>query len=188
MQETETRERTESRTGEWLAYAFAAGSVVVRLFPVVYNFAPVGALSLFAGSRMRSWRAYVLPVAVMVVSDLGLNYFKGDRPFDPYVYGSFLLTVVLGQVFLRKLSPLRVGAMAVLSSLVFFVVTNFGCWVAANSQYPHTLAGLVECYALALPFYRAGTLVSDLAFSALFFGVYTLAVRAQRAAAPEEAA
>jgi hypothetical protein len=124
----------------------------------------------------------------MAVSDVGLRYFKGDTPFNPFVYGAFLLTAVLGRVFLRKLSPLRVGAMAVVSSLVFFVVTNFGSWLTLEDAYARSLAGLVECYARAIPFYRTGTLPSDLAFSALFFGVYALAVRAQRAAAPEEAA
>jgi hypothetical protein len=35
--------------------------------------------------------------------------------------------------------------------------------------YPKTLQGLVECYSMALPFYR-GTLVSDLIFTGVFFG------------------
>ena len=33
------------------------------------NFAPVGALSLFAGARMRGWQAYALPIALMAVTD-----------------------------------------------------------------------------------------------------------------------
>jgi hypothetical protein len=187
MQENVTRGRAAWPVGESLAYLFAAATVVLRLFPVIFNFAPVGALSLFAGSRMRSWRAYALPVAVMAASDIGLNLMKGDAPFDPFVYGAFLLTVLLGRLRLRQLSPLRVGVMALLSSLLFFAITNFGCWLSMTGTYPRSFAGLVDCYYKAIPFYRP-TLAGDLAFSALFFGLYALAVALRRAPAPKEAA
>jgi hypothetical protein len=41
-------------------------------------------------------------------------------------------------------------------------------------MYPKTLSGLVQCYALGLPFFRR-EVVSDLLFSAIFFGVPALA-------------
>lgn len=34
-----------------------------------WNFAPVGAMSLFAGARMRGWKAYLLPLALMAITD-----------------------------------------------------------------------------------------------------------------------
>jgi hypothetical protein len=33
------------------------------------HFAPVGALNLFAGARLRGWQAYPLPIASMAVTD-----------------------------------------------------------------------------------------------------------------------
>jgi hypothetical protein len=41
-------------------------------------------------------------------------------------------------------------------------------------MYPRTFAGLMQCYAMGLPFFRR-ELISDLLFSSLFFGVPALA-------------
>jgi hypothetical protein len=50
------------------------------------------------------------------------------------------------------------------SSLLFFIITNFGVWILG---YPHTLDGLIMCYTLAIPFF-VNSIIGD-----LFFG-YTL--------------
>jgi hypothetical protein len=36
------------------------------------------------------------------------------------------------------------------SSMIFFIVSNFGAWVLG---YPHTIEGLLMCYTLAIPFF-----------------------------------
>ena len=183
-------ERPAHPTADLLGYIFGAVSVVVRLVPFIPNFSPVGALCLFSGARMRSWRAYVLPVAVMALTDVGLYVLYHRRPFDPFVYGSFLLSVLMGRLLTRTNSPLWIGGMAVLSSLQFFVITNFGCWLwTMREHYARSFDGLVECFVKAIPFYR-GTFVGDLAYSALFFGIYAAVASAERAkaAAAEETA
>src|SRR5262245_44728975 len=109
MQERDDRDQLEPRTANLLAYLFSAVSVALR-FPLIPNFAPVGALGLFGGARMRGWRAYTLPLAVMIVSDLGLWYFYNRHPFDPFVYGSFILSVLLGRLLVGTNSPLKIGA------------------------------------------------------------------------------
>jgi hypothetical protein len=54
------------------------------------NFAPVGALSLIAGARLRGWQAYLLPIALMAATDP----FRGGYSFaTPFVYASFLINV-----------------------------------------------------------------------------------------------
>src|SRR5687768_2018392 len=65
-----------------LVYAVALGVVAAlyRLAPyylfddpmqgAVWNLMPAGALALFVGSRLRAHYAYLVPVAVMLVSDL----------------------------------------------------------------------------------------------------------------------
>jgi hypothetical protein len=50
-----------------------------------------------------------------------------------------------------------------LSSVIFFIVSNFGVWLL---YYPQTLEGLIQCYALAIPFFF-NTVLGDLIFSAL---------------------
>src|SRR4051812_43471207 len=57
------------------------------------NFAPVGAMSLFAGARMRGWQAYALPIALMAVTDPFLGGYSFATPF---IYASFLLNVWIG--------------------------------------------------------------------------------------------
>ena len=165
-----------------LAWRCATGlSVVaglVRLFPYhPPNFTPVGALGLFGGARLRPWLAFTLPFAVMAATDLALWALKGYPPFDPFVYGSFLVNVALGSWLLRKTnSPWRVGAVSLLASVQFFLVTNFGVW-AAGRLYPKTPAGLALCYWEGLPFFGY-TVAGDLFFVAVLFGLYAVALSA----------
>src|SRR5437764_54664 len=50
----------------WLAAA-------ARLLPHFSNFTPVGAAGLFSGARLRGWRACVVPLAAMLLSDVALS-------------------------------------------------------------------------------------------------------------------
>jgi hypothetical protein len=54
---------------------------------------------------------------------------------------------------------------------LFFVITNFGVWIA---WYPRTLDGLVMCYIKAIPFLR-NTMAGNIVFAAVLFGSYELA-------------
>jgi hypothetical protein len=182
MPEPDDRQPPARPVDNRLAYTFAAASVLLRLFPAFPNFQPIGALCLFGGARMRSWRAYVLPIGVMVVADIGLYLLHKDRPFDPFVYGSFALSVFIGRWISRRNSPWLIGAAALASSVQFFLITNFGAWLEMTDTYARSLAGLARCYAAGIPFYRA-TLAGDLAYSGLFFGLAALAVSVQRSAA-----
>jgi hypothetical protein len=163
--------------------------VVIRLIPYEHrlpNFAPVGALFLFVGARMRPGCQYLLPFGLLAAIDL---YFLGAnnwRP-NPWVYGSYALYLLMGWFVLRNSeSPIRVGGLAIAGSAQFFLITNFGVWlshvispekyVGATFQYPPTFAGLMECYDAALPFYR-GTLFSDVVFTGAFFAAHAILAR-----------
>ena len=145
------------------------------------NFTPVGGLGLFAGARLRLWQAFVVPLAVMAVSDLLLWELFGKQPFNPWVYTCFAVNVLLGRYLLKKGRLWCVPVVSLIASLQFFVVTNFGVW-AEGAMYPKTLAGLGACYVAALPFtgngegtpFFFGTVAGDLAYSALFFGLYAV--------------
>src|SRR3569623_126313 len=65
--------------------------------------------------------------------------------------GAFV--VVSCMVTLNRMSALRVGAAALASSVLFFVITNFGMWLFSGF-YPRTLAGLEACYVAAVPFFQ----------------------------------
>src|SRR5262245_40816585 len=125
------------------ALAWAAGfallAVLCRQAPYyppftgqwVWHLMPVGALALFAGSRLRSRWAYLVPVAAMLLSDLlliaplaklDMSAFSWETPL---IYGSFLLSVLIGRCVRRdETSPGVVGGAALLGSLQFFLLTN----------------------------------------------------------------
>jgi hypothetical protein len=148
-------------------------AAALRLFPLEWNFAPVGALALFAGARLRSWLAFALPLAVRVGTDALLTPMHG-YPFPyadmPFVYGSLAVYTLLGLTLSRTENPLRIGATTLSGSLQFFVVTNFGAWVVSH-DYPRTPAGLIGCYVAGIPFLFK-TVGGDVIFTAAFFGAY----------------
>jgi hypothetical protein len=129
------------------------------------NFAPVGALSLFAGARLRGWRAYLLPLALMAITDPLVGGYNFATPF---VYASFLVNVWIGTHLRRTENPAWIGSAALIGSAQFFVLSNIGAWLSPGMGYTHTLGGLAQCFVAAVPFYR-NTLISDLGYTAVLF-------------------
>lgn len=177
-----------------------AATVLYRLIPYYFpaargayawNLVPVGALALFAGSRLRSPYAYLFPLAAMLLSDLLLIRPLAaidQRAFSlgtPVFYASFALYVVVGRLVGRdESSPFVIGRAALLGSAQFFVVSNVLVWLGGGGfGFPHTLAGLGQTYLVAIPFF-GNTVAGDLIFSGLFFGLYAVVekVRAYLAA------
>ncbi len=148
---------------------FAAAAL--RLIPHPMNFAPIGALALFGGAYFSSKRA---AVAVSLLSLVAGDIFIGFHRLIPYVYASFLASVVIGFWLRRKKSASRIGAATVAGAMQFFLVTNFAVWVTSTGSYPKNLGGLAECYIAGLPFFW-NTLAGDAFYVALLFGVMALA-------------
>lgn len=164
---------TSDRTISWgLTALTAAAAIAIRLARVPNVFA-VGALGLYAGGRLRWWLAWAPSMAVMAVTDLILQKWFAYAPFDPFVYVAFLGYVALGRLLVRTRSPGRIGLAAVLGSLQFYLITNFGTWYTSHGvtppMYPLTITGLMACYVAGLPF-LGYALLSDLGFSAAVFG------------------
>src|SRR5438045_1340707 len=155
-----------------VALAAAVATVAYRLVPMwtLPNCTPVGALGLYGGGRLRGWKGFALPLAVMAVSDLGLYALYGVKPFNKWVYLSFLVYPLLGRLLAQRNSVVRIGLGGFLGALVFFLVTNFAVWTSGHAvpgvDYEPTFAGLMKCYAYALPFFRY-TLAGDLGFAAV---------------------
>lgn len=159
-----------------VALSLTAAGAIARILPHPPNFAPVGALSLFAGARLPFWQAVAMPLGLMAVTDPILNVMRGYPAFTWYqafTYLSFILSVFIGRQLRGTESPWKIGGAVMASSLQFFAVSNLGSWLY---DYPHTLAGLSACYAAAIPFFEK-TLISDFAFTALFFGAHAILSR-----------
>jgi hypothetical protein len=85
------------------------------------------------------------------------------------------LIAMVGMAALQRRSAIRIGLAALASSILFFVMTNFGMWLFSGF-YPRTLAGLEACYIAAIPFFQ-NTLAGDLFFTTLLFGGFAIAER-----------
>src|SRR4051794_29506028 len=78
--------------------------VRLKVVALPWNLTPVGALALFAGARLRSWQAYLLPPLLMFGTDVLVAQQFGYDLFYPamgFVYGSLLLNVLLGRWLTR---------------------------------------------------------------------------------------
>ena len=140
--------------------------VISRLIIHLPNFTPVIALALFGGVYLRKRQAVILPVLVMIIADL----FIGIDATFPFTWGSMALIALMGLWVRENKSFTTVAGSSLLSSVLFFLVTNFGVWLVQN-MYPRTLAGLIECYVMAIPFFGS-TLVSTVVYTAVLFGGY----------------
>jgi hypothetical protein len=150
-----------------------AAAAAMRLLPHPPNFAPITAMALFSGAYLpKRALAFVAPFAALLLSDLALG---GFYPGMNFVYLSFGLTVLIGWMVASRKTPLRIAAAAVASSVLFFVLTNFGMWLFSGI-YPVTGEGLVACYVAAVPFFQ-NTLAGDLFYTAILFGGFALAER-----------
>lgn len=143
--------------------------VLSRLMPHPANFTAVGGIALFSGARLSLGKAAVIVVSTMVISDL----FLGFHSVMWATYGSMLLAVGIGRILTTRRSIAWVGSMTCVSSLVFFLVTNFAVWAVPGSMYPKTLEGLWQSYIMALPFFR-NSLLGDVFYTSVFFGGYEL--------------
>lgn len=149
---------------------FVLIAAILRLVPHLPNFAPITAMALFGGAYLGKRYALTLPLLAMVLSDLFIGFDSITSRLT--VYGSFLLIGVIG-LWLRKHRSFQNIVLATLSSSVlFFVITNFGVW-AFGVMYPKTSEGLVACFTAAIPFFR-NTMVGDMFYSVVFFGGYEL--------------
>ncbi len=155
-------------------------AAALRLLPHPPNFTPIAAMALFGGAYLgRRGLAFAAPLGALFLSDAIIG-------FHSYMWATYLgmvLIVLIGWAVRARISFLRVGAAAVASSVLFFLLTNFSVWLG-SSVYPQTVAGLAACYAAAIPFFQ-NTLAGDLFFSGLLFGGFALLERVMPALRPE---
>ena len=164
-----------SRSWRPLSLSMIALGALTRLLPHPQNFTAVGAVSLFSGARMTGWRAYVVPLAILAITEPIMGAMYGFPPFTGvslFVYASFAINVWIGSRLQSTESPWRIGAASLVSSAQFYLLTNFGVWAWGQGyNCPQTLAGLAHCYLTGLS-HLGRTLVGDLVYVAVLFGIH----------------
>ena len=159
------------RTSFIFAVVVIAAAALSRLIPHPMNFAPITAIALFGGIYFNGKFSPILPLAALFISDLFLGFYEGIA----WVYGSFLLVVAIGLLVRKHKSAVVVFGATIGSSLLFFLITNFGVW-QSGIFYTKDLSGLVECYVAAIPFYR-NAVIGDLFYVTVMFGAYELVMK-----------
>ena len=130
--------------------------IICRVIPHPPNFSPVTAIALFGGLNFSDKRvAYSVPLVILFLSDLIL----GISLINLFVYTGFITVVFLG----TKIKSINFGNI-ILSSFIFFLISNFGVWIIG---YPKNIEGLILCYTMAIPFFGY-SIAGDLFFGYLF--------------------
>ena len=170
-----------------IRFGVLAGIVLLaalsRLIPHPLNFAPIGAMALF-GSAYFSNRivAFLVPLLSMWFSDIVINNTIYASYYNhlwlmpegfPWKYAAFLLIVLVGFFLLKKIKLTNVIGASLSAWVIFFLVSNFGCW-PGNPSYTQDFSGLATCYAAGIPFFW-NTIGGDLFYSAVMFGIFELA-------------
>ncbi len=152
----------------------------MRLIPHWPNFTPIAAMALFGGTYFsRKYLAFLIPLMAMFVSDLIIGFHNNMIA----VYIAFAVTVMIGFLLSRRINSGTVIGAALTSSVIFFLVTNFGAWLTM-SFYPKNFAGLLEAYVAGLAFFNDGSMgisfflnsvLGTFFYCFVFFGIFSLA-------------
>jgi hypothetical protein len=159
-----------------LALFWVGFGVLGRLIPHLPNVTPLNSLCLFAGSRLNRILAYFSTFAILLFSDIALSYLEGYPILTAWTffsYTGFAAIIWLGSYLPRKTNLARFLSVVIVSSVGFWLWTNFGVWLTSAALYPHSINGLITCYAMALPFLR-NALSGDLIWAVVIFKLFDL--------------
>lgn len=147
-----------------------------RLLPHPFNFTPIGAIALFAGTYITDRKkAFLLPLIALFISDIVIEIVTGSGFYRDmiFVYGSFALITSIGFLVRGREQRQIIMVASLISSILFFFLTNFGTWLMYD-MYPKSMQGLLMCYIAGIPFFK-GTIMGDLFYNLVLFGSFALA-------------
>ena len=137
--------------------------VLSRVVPHPPNFTPILAGIIFLPFIKKDFTfSLIIPIFVMLISDFVI----GMHSLMFWTYLPILILSFLAFYFYQD-SFRRVINLAILSPIIFFILSNFGVWVN-SAKYSRDFSGLVECYIYAIPFY-ASSAISCILFSIIFY-------------------
>src|SRR5882672_1510665 len=87
--------RTIFNSRFFLSLALVIAGVVLRVVPHPWNFAPIGAIALFAGAHFeRRLFAITIPLVTMFIGDSVIGY----HSLMPVIYATYALIAVIGML------------------------------------------------------------------------------------------
>ena len=145
---------------------------ISRIIPHIPNFTPVCATALFAGAMFGNKKlGIVIPLLAMFISDcvLQLIYGYGFHSLMIVIYASMVLISLIGQKLQNNLTFKSIFSYTFLSSVLFFLITNFAVW--CQGGYGYSISGITTCYIAAIPFFT-NSILGDLFYGLILFGSY----------------
>ena len=143
-------------------YILPIGLILVlslsRIIPHPSNFTPILAVGIFAGFYFKN---FVLSFFIVILSMFLGDLYLGLHNTMFFTYTSLLAAVLLGMI-IKHFKTKEILFSGLISSIVFFVITNFGVW-AISGMYEKNFSGLVQSYFIAIPFFH-NTLISTLLY------------------------
>ncbi len=142
------------------------------------NFSAVYGLVFCAGVYLAGGMAWWLPLSVLAVTDLALNWYYGAPLLSPAMvgtYGAYVLLILLGRRFSPRTPFLGLLAGGLLGAVIFYLVTNTFAWLL-DPHYLKTLGGWLQALTVGRPEFPPTwqfflkTLLSSGLFTALFVG------------------
>lgn len=127
--------------------------VINHNFGIAYNLELVTTVSVIAAIVIGWKAAVIVPMSSMAISDI----FIGNSSIFVFTWSAFVI-IGISALLLRKLKNRPKSQIiyslgfALASSFFFFIITNFGVW--SQGWYPATWTGLIECFTMAIPFYK----------------------------------
>jgi hypothetical protein len=163
-----------------IAAILIVAAAVSRVVLYPHNFSPVIGMAIFAGAVLVDKKlAFVLPIAAMLLSDIMFEVFNiapGFWGWGQLVGYGILALITMFSFTMKKINVQNVLGYSIISSLVFFFLSNSATFIFDNPiyhLYPQTGSGYYACLVAGIPFLKNG-LVADLTFSVLLFGSYYL--------------
>jgi len=150
--------------------------IATRFLPHPANFTAIGAIALFGGLYLPKKWAILAPITLMLVSDIFIGFYSWQIMLS--VYAGFVVMGLIGlQVRKNKKFSTVLGG-TILGSILFFLLTNFAVWVF-GTMYTHNLAGLMQSYYMAIPFFK-NSLMANLLYTGILVGSYEFILHKQK--------
>ena len=135
-----------------------------RLIPHPPNFTPVIAVAVLSNYFFKNiYMSLSVLFISLFLSDLMIGLYKNML----FVYFSIFVVSIIFFIYLRFVNYKNLLFASFLGSLIFFFISNFGVWLLGN-LYEKNLDGLLECYFLAIPFFK-NTILSTIFYTFLTF-------------------
>ena len=149
--------------------------ILAKLIPHSPNFTPIIAAAMLSGYFFKNiYLSFLTLLISMLLADAFIGFYNNMF----FVYSSlFLITFIFFKIS-KQINYKNLFVYSFVASLIFFIISNFGVWVlespgAYNVPYEKNLEGLIECYVMAIPFFR-NTLLSSIIFSYSTFFAFNI--------------